>query len=169
MRTFAFALSLAMLLLLCPVIHAEADDVTTYDVGTYKGDKASTEWTYPTQEGKIFAGWYTDETYKTVYTKTSGTAYAKFVDDNVLVVKKQLNSGVSYDSETANIRFLTAIDSLAYFSVTFHVAMPATDKQWTMTERNACSSVLVDGVTYPYTAEQVFGAGGCSYLTAPIT
>ena len=158
-RTFALALSLVMLLLLCPVIHAEASDVTTYDVGAYKGDKAETEWTYPTQEGKIFAGWYTDETYKTVYTKTSGTAYAKFVDDNVLVVKKQLNSGVSYDSETANIRFLTAIDSLAYFSVTFHVAMLATDKQWTMTERNACSSVLVDGVTYPYTAEQVFGTG----------
>ena len=163
-RTFALALSLVMLLLLCPVIHAEASDVTTYDVGAYKGDKAETEWTYPTQEGKVFAGWYTDETYTKVYEDTTGEAYAKFVNDNMLVVKKQLNSGAVRSDDKANIRFLTAIDSLNYSNVTFHVAMPATDKQWTMTETTAYSSVLVDGVTYPYTAEQVFGDGAVYFV-----
>ena len=158
-RTFALALSLVMLLLLCPVIHAEASDVTTYDVGAYKGDKAETEWTYPTQEGKVFAGWYTDETYTKVYEDTTGEAYAKFVNDNMLVVKKQLNSGAVRSDDKANIRFLTAIDSLNYSNATFHVAMPATDKQWTMKEQTAYSSVLVDGETYPYTAADVFGEG----------
>ena len=154
----AFLLAAVMVLAMIPVVAVHAE-TATYDVGSYKGEKTTAEWTYPTQEGKVFAGWYTDETYKTVYTKTSGTAYAKFVNDNMLVVKKQLNSGAVRSDDKANIRFLTAIDSLNYSNVTFHVAMPATDKQWTMKEQTAYSSVLVDGEAYPYTAADVFGEG----------
>lgn len=43
------------------------------------GDQAS--WTYPTQEGMAFAGWYKDAAFETPCTKTDveGAAYAKFV------------------------------------------------------------------------------------------
>ena len=43
------------------------------------GDQAS--WTYPTQEGMAFAGWYKDAAFKTPCTESDveGAAYAKFV------------------------------------------------------------------------------------------
>lgn len=43
------------------------------------GDQAS--WTYPTQEGMAFAGWYKDAAFETPCTETDveGAAYAKFV------------------------------------------------------------------------------------------
>lgn len=43
------------------------------------GDQAS--WTYPTQEGMAFAGWYKDATFETPCTESDveGAAYAKFV------------------------------------------------------------------------------------------
>ena len=43
------------------------------------GDQAS--WTYPTQEGMAFAGWYKDAAFETPCTETDveGPAYAKFV------------------------------------------------------------------------------------------
>lgn len=43
------------------------------------GDQAS--WTYPTQDGKAFAGWYKDAAFKTPCTESDveGAAYAKFV------------------------------------------------------------------------------------------
>ena len=41
------------------------------------------------------AGWFTDETYTTPYTKTTGNAYAKFVDASMMTVKKQFNANAT--------------------------------------------------------------------------
>lgn len=52
----------------------------SYQLQDYRtGDQAS--WTYPTQEGMAFAGWYKDATFETPCTESDveGAAYAKFV------------------------------------------------------------------------------------------
>lgn len=52
------------------------------------GDQAS--WTYPTQEGMAFAGWYKDAAFKTACTTSDveGAAYAKFVKISKLIIFK---------------------------------------------------------------------------------
>ena len=52
------------------------------------GDQAS--WTYPTQEGMAFAGWYKDAAFKTACTTSDveGAAYAKFVKISDLITFK---------------------------------------------------------------------------------
>ena len=85
--------------------------------------RKSTGYTYPEVEGKIFAGWYTDEDYTQVldWSKTSGAAYAKFTDDEVLRVKAQValddNNQIPKDETT--LRFVTTVDSLMYNRIGF--------------------------------------------------
>ena len=145
-RLLVLLLAVVLLLSVVPMTQALAAD-DTYDVGEYKGDKEQNQWTYPTQEGKVFAGWYQDADFETPYTETTGEAYAKFVDDDLMSVKKQLNTGATLESETVKIRFVTPIDSLDYASVTFDVKVPTLSKIWTMKETTAYSSILVSGET----------------------
>lgn len=85
--------------------------------------RQSTGYTYPEVEGKIFAGWYTDADYKTVldWKKTEGSAYAKFVDDEVLRVKSQvaLDANKKIPTDKTTLRFVTTVDSLMYKRVGF--------------------------------------------------
>ncbi len=82
-----------------------------YDVADYKGE--GEPYTYPTETGKIFAGWYTDDTCSEVYEETTGYAYAKFIDEDVLTVKFQdANDGTC-------TRFLSSLDSMDYEIVGF--------------------------------------------------
>ena len=82
-----------------------------YDVSTYK---STTPYTYPTQEGKLFAGWFTDETCTTEYTATTGYAYAKFIDEKVLTMKFQVaNDGSA-------VRFISSLDSDKYSQIGFN-------------------------------------------------
>ena len=106
-KVIAFALVAVTILLNVSYLVNAADD-TVLDVAEYKGNKTESDWTYPTQNGKVFAGWYTDNTYTTPYTSTTGEAYAKFVDANVLSVAKQLKTNTISDSSETNIRFLTS-------------------------------------------------------------
>lgn len=152
----ALALLLVLMVLVVPANKAQAAEAT-YDVSLYKGEKAQENWTYPeAPEGKVFAGWYTDETYTTPYTETTGQAYAKFVPAELMGVKKQLNTGASLTSDTINIRFVTAIDSLKLSSVSFEVSTSA-GKSWVMKETTAYSSILADGQVLPITPEAAFG------------
>ena len=65
-------------------------------------------WQYPTMEGKIFAGWFTDETLTEPYMDEDGYAYPKFIDENVLSFKYQLaNDGTA-------IRFVSSLDHMNY-------------------------------------------------------
>ncbi len=82
-----------------------------YDVEDYKSGETAT---YPEKDGEIFAGWYTDDTYKTVFNNTTGTAYAKFVDAKMLTVKFQW----SLPDHNA-LRFVSSIDHLDYIDVGF--------------------------------------------------
>lgn len=86
-----------------------------YEVGEYKGTKPASEWTPPEQAGKVFAGWFTDESCAEAYTGTTGTAYAKFVDAQML----KLTTLVTKSGTRANLRLITTVDSLRYDSVGF--------------------------------------------------
>ena len=71
------------------------------------GDQAS--WTYPTQEGMAFAGWYKDAAFTTPCTESDveGAAYAKFVPINDLLKYKgrSLRMDKGDPSETTYLRF----------------------------------------------------------------
>ena len=135
------------------------------DVGTYKGDKSEENWGAPQEAGKVFAGWFADEACTTPYLETTGQAYAKFVDAKVLSAKKQLSSAVHFGSQTADIRFLTAVDSIDYRHVNFKVTVTGNNpRQFDLEERKAYSSVLVDGVADPATAKDTFGTDDAKYF-----
>ena len=76
-----------------------------YDVEVYKTNEI-----YPTKSGLIFAGWFSDDDYTSVYEGTSGKAYAKFIDAKVLTFKYQ------WKGDHSALRFVSSIDSLDYQS-----------------------------------------------------
>ena len=78
--------------------------------------------TYPTQTGKVFAGWYEDEAFTTPYESTAGEAYAKFVDENVLSVKVQAVAD-SQNSDKLILRVITSIEDLDRQNVSFIVVL----------------------------------------------
>lgn len=80
------------------------------------------EYTYPRREGKVFAGWYKDETFNTpLSSKTvSGGAYAKFVDEGVLTVRYQTADNTSKKGYK-DLRMITSVDSLNYQCVGFDI------------------------------------------------
>ncbi|MBR4320061.1 MAG: hypothetical protein IKP69_08455, partial [Oscillospiraceae bacterium] len=86
------------------------------NVGEFKTNNA-----IPTVKGKIFAGYFTDSTCTTPYTKDSGKAYAKFIDEKILTVKAQISSKTTADSASTSIRFITSVDSLKYQNVGFKI------------------------------------------------
>ena len=89
--------------------------------GMAKVDAFKENDTVPVSDGKIFAGWFTDETCTTAYTEDTGKAYAKFIDENILTVKAQISSGTTVNSASTSIRFITSVDSLKYQNVGFKI------------------------------------------------
>ena len=75
------------------------------DVTDYKATTPATAPTAPA--GKIFAGWYEDADFTTTYTETTGYAYAKFIDEDVLTVMAQTKKE---DGNDVAIRFVSTID-----------------------------------------------------------
>ena len=140
---------------------AEGDTPTKYEVSDYQG-----ETSYPTKEGKVFAGWYQDAACTKAYTEDTGEAYAKFVDEKVLTVKRQMKLKDDNTDQTNGIRFLTAIDTLRFSKVVFHVEVPEQGKAYDMEETVAYSSILVDGISEPQLAKNVFGTEEAQYFVA---
>ena len=164
-RVIALILIAVFVFMEAPQYKAEASDGVKYDVADYKGSRDKADWKYPTKKGKVFAGWYTDSTYATAYQGTTGEAYAKFVDANVLSVKKQLKSGTKSTSSTTDIRFITSIDTLLFSDVGFEIEVNCTpEKDFNLVEKKAYTSILVDGVKQPFTASAVFGTDEATYF-----
>lgn len=105
----------------------------------------------PTQEGKIFAGWYNGETPVKNETEVTDTTVAKFVDDDVLTVKFQLLATTGKDDTTTDVRFLTSVDSLNYKSVEFEVTL---NKTVTTPVNKVYTSVNAEGEKF--TPNEVF-------------
>ena len=120
----------------------------------YKGDRAKEEWLIPVQEGKVFAGWYTDETCTTPYMETTGVAYPKFVDENVLSIQRQLKLGTTNESDLADIRFITTVDSLDYSKVGFEFLINNKTSTYESVEVYKQLAGTVDGSTVTYTPDK---------------
>lgn len=110
------------------------------------GDQAS--WTYPTQEGMAFAGWYKDAAFKTACTTSDveGAAYAKFVKISDLITFK----GGSLRTD------LTGEDNYSMTSLRFGYEMHAPngaklDREnwgWTYRNPNSGASASVKAENY---------------------
>ena len=87
-------------------------------------DEYKANGTYPTEAGKVFAGWYEDAEFTTPFMGTTGEAYMKFVDKKVHTVMWQAKNGTTMESESTDVRFVTTIDSLDFrntgFNITFN-------------------------------------------------
>lgn len=79
-----------------------------YLLQDYRGGKPAS-WTYPTQEGMAFAGWYKDAAFKTACATSDveGAAYAKFVKISDLITFKggSLRMDVGTPAELTYLRF----------------------------------------------------------------
>ena len=104
------------------------------DVTEYKA-----QGTYPTETGKIFAGWFEDAEFTTPYMEDTGYAYAKFIDENVLTTKFQVaNDGSA-------VRFVSSLDSMDYDQVGFKFT--GTYGNSTITEKTRTTNSLYTKIT----------------------
>ena len=138
-------------------IHVE--DNGSLNVADYKGDRAEADWTYPTQAGKVFAGWYTDSTYSTVYTETTGMAFPRFVDEKVAMVQAQKLQ--SDDASKATIRFISTLDTTEYDSAGFKITVGS--KTATAEITKLYRTITAGGVSL--TPSRVSGSSESQYIT----
>lgn len=98
-------------------LHKYVSDISSYRTGGYG---SYTTPTAPT--GMVFAGWFSDRecTAAISTSETSGAAYAKFVDEDVLTVGAQVRTN-SGDTPTYDIRFSTSVDSTRYRRIGFQI------------------------------------------------
>ncbi|MBQ2923659.1 MAG: hypothetical protein IJE60_11350 [Tyzzerella sp.] len=101
------------------------------DISEYRTSK---QYTYPIEDEYVFAGWFTtsaeDDGNEIGTDVTSGSAWAKFVPEETLTVKGQINRDLSdYDTTSSTslsevkLRLVTSVDSLKYQSVGFEVTI----------------------------------------------
>ncbi len=132
------------------------------------GDQAS--WTYPTQDGMAFAGWYKDASFKTACTASDveGAAYAKFVPITNLLQYKggSLRMDVAQPSELTWLRFgyTMALPEGASFVENGWYFKKVSTSQPTDVRRLANNNVLnIDGTI---TANLVFTGVTTDYYSA---
>ena len=132
------------------------------------GDQAS--WTYPTQEGKAFAGWYKDAAFTTpcAASDVEGAAYAKFVNITDLLQYKggSLRMDVAQPSELTWLRFgyTMALPEGASFVENGWYFKKVSTSQPTDVRRSANNNVLnIDGTI---TANLVFTGVTTNYYSA---
>lgn len=97
------------------------DIISACEISEYRAGKEYDEYTYPTKEGYVFAGWYTNATFETPISKDtkSGKYFPKFVDESVLTLRLQLTENTAYHSSQTNLRLITSVDNLKYASIGF--------------------------------------------------
>ena len=132
------------------------------------GDQAS--WTYPTQEGMAFAGWYKDASFTTAcsVSDVKGAAYAKFVPITDLLRFKggSLRMDVAQPSELTWLRFdcTMALPEGASFVENGWYFKKVSTSQPTDVRRLANNNVLnIDGTI---TANLVFTGVATNYYSA---
>lgn len=129
-----------------------------------------TSWTYPTQEGKAFAGWYKDAAFTTpcAASDVEGAAYAKFVNITDLLQYKggSLRMDVAQPSELTWLRFgyTMALPEGASFVENGWYFKKVSTSQPTDVRRLANNNVLnIDGTI---TANLVFTGVTTNYYSA---
>ena len=118
----------------------------------------------PTETGKVFAGYYTDDTYTTP--SNGETSYPKFVDEDVLKVKCQLTYLANEDDDSTRIRVVTTVDSTRYQKVGFFVSVDGGAEKEYATTKVARRIVGTDGLANLEYEPSVFSAESqyfCAY------
>ena len=95
------------------------EDISPYRAADGVSHKA------PELEGYLFAGWfkYASDTATAISkTKVTGSAYARFVDEDLLNVKGQVRYGDLNNIDRMSLRFITTVDSLRYSTMGFELA-----------------------------------------------
>ena len=111
------------------VVDAEAEGPVVYELHNDLATFRQGEKTYPTgKAGYVFAGWYKldGEQYVALSEKAANaatSAYAKFVDRDVLRAKYQLTANTTSFTDTTKLRMLTTVDTLNYQSVGFRLTI----------------------------------------------
>ena len=97
------------------------------DIASYRSGDV---YTHPEKEGYLFAGWYKDKAYTEPVGANvkKGSAYAKFVDEDILGVKFQLKNETTSISTETNLRMLSSVDSLMYQTVGFQITVNGVTK-----------------------------------------
>ena len=127
--------------------------VSYKDISEYRG----TEKTHPTLEGYVFAGWWKGvtegakdvvDTNLTAVSKgtTGGSAWAKFVPEEVLSVKVQISPSlpdVDEDNENVSLRLVTSVDSLKYSEVGFKVRFNNAEPEYAYGSSGVFSAIKV--------------------------
>ncbi len=128
-----------------------------YDVSEYK---STTPYTYPTKTDKLFAGWFSDAECTQPYMATTGYAFAKFIDADIVgPVKFQLAT------DNTAIRFLGALDSSDYSSAGF--ILGGTYGNNTFSNKSRAASKLYSRITAAgeeKTAAEVFHNDDAQYF-----
>jgi len=127
--------------------------VSYKDISEYRG----MEKTYPTKEGYVFAGWWkgvtegaTDvkDTNLTAVSKstTEGSAWAKFVPEEVLSVKVQISPSLPEvdENENVSLRLVTTVDSLKYSEVGFKVRFNNAETEYAYGSTGVFSEIKVE-------------------------
>ncbi len=146
--------------------------VSYNDISSYR---SATGYTAPSMDGMIFGGWYSDQELTTPLSSdtTSGSAYAKFVSDQLLTVKAQLAATTNANSVSSSLRILTAVDDDDYAKIGYKISHKLQGRKKT-SNLDVTASTLIDTVnvtTYEGTSEysvgQAFGDGKAKY-SAPL-
>lgn len=131
------------------------------DISEYRNESGNTA--PADKDGYIFAGWYTDETCTDPIDENTitGSAYAKYIDEDVLTVKFQIPTTTNSASESTTLRLVSSIDSLDYQNVSFEVSYTdsfGTKKSHTWTTKNAYTALTgYNGMTeLTYTPDEQF-------------
>ncbi len=130
------------------------------DVTNYKASG-----TYPVQDGKQFAGWFTDASCETPYTEKTGIAYPKFVDEKVATIGAQYVENHKGSGKGA-VRFVSTVDSLDYTAVGFKILGGYNDESAKRIDKDV-SSVLTMVNNSSYTNAAAFsGSEDSAYFFA---
>ncbi len=152
------------------IVSQAASRETVYEEYTNVADYRGETKSYPTKDGYLFAGWYEKQgdSYQPMDAADADaatTAYAKFVDQDVLAAKCQLQNGTTASSATANMRVLTSVDSLYYDAINFNVVIGGIPVAYTSTTAYETIIGKVDGANVTYKANEVF-ASSSDYFVA---
>ena len=154
-KIFGILLSAAMVVstIVNPMVTAATETVSAQEIESFR--KADGNHIAPTApSGKVFAGWYTDDTYAEPIPEEqlTGLAVPKWVDANVLTAKWQMTAGTKADSATTKLRLVTTVDSKAYKEVGFVVNNGTMDSEPVMSKTvySSISGIVNGQPTYYY-------------------
>jgi len=123
----------------------------------------------------IFAGWVkaNDGTDESIGTTTSGSAFAKFVNPDVLQVKAQITKGTKEDTGKTNLRFVTTVDSEKYSEVGFEFTLNGKEKIYAYPSTDVYEKIEVtegrEGDAVTYTPSEQFSSISKYFETITIT